>query len=313
MSESLAAHDELLLHQMVSLGAASTMSVLSFASLIGSTRRWFRVGVDGLCFPIFSYIHPKFRTPFYVILLYCIIGMISAMLFELGSILAFTSVAILINYMSVILGLLSKRYSPPSDADNSDAVSYWWTENKMIGLTWGYLLIALIFSFIVVNVEYFTDNGIYGLWVTLIVILVIIIVGFIGLFCYFHYKYPWKRWMEKLRCYDDIGVGRGRQRRMKYKIYYMPFCPYLPCSMILLNSYIIAGIGLQMMGELLLVIIMGIPIYFIYSYKHSELRKQRLNKQVSSMIALTSVNDQPLPDDNDEIVFHGHTVETAIT
>lgn len=174
-------------------------------------------------------------------------------------------------------------------------------------------MVALIFSFIVVNRDYFKSNGVYGVWIILLVIFVIIIIGLIGLFCYFHYKYPWKRWMEKLRCYDDVGVGVGRQRRNNYKIFYMPFCPYLPCCMILLNSYIIAGIGLQMMGELMLVLALGIPIYFVYSYKHSELRKQRLTKQVSSMIALTAVNDQTIQDDNDDVTITGHTVETAIT
>ena len=304
LAESLAAHGELALHKMISLGAASTMSVLSFASLIGSTRRWFRVGVDGLCFPMFSYIHPKFRTPFYVILLYTIIGMTAAMFFDITSILSFGSISLLLNYTSVSIGVLIVRYSPPSYEDNSDAVGYWWNETKMIGLTWGYLLIALIFAYIEVNRDYFKIKGIFGLWITFIVIFVIILVVLTGLFCYFHYRYPWRRWVDKLRTYED---GKSRNN----KIYYMPFCPYLPCLLILLNSYMIAGMGLKMMGELIIVLALGVPIYFGYSYKHSQLRKQKVTQQVSSMIALTSVND-PIQDEIDDPVFK-ETVETAIT
>eukprot|EP01083_Nonionella_stella_P165519 550846_1 len=100
LSESLAVHNELLLHQMVSLGASTTMSILSFASLIGATRRWFRVGVDGLCVHQFAYVHPRFRTPFYTILLYAVISMSVAFLFDLGSILAFGSVAALLNSLA---------------------------------------------------------------------------------------------------------------------------------------------------------------------------------------------------------------------
>lgn len=76
--------------------------------------------MDGLCFPMFLYVHSKFRTPFYVILLYMIIGMVTSIFFDLGSILSFTAVALLINYMSVIIGVLIKRYSLPSFADDSD-------------------------------------------------------------------------------------------------------------------------------------------------------------------------------------------------
>lgn len=303
LSESLAIHSELLLHQMISLGASSTMSVLSFASLIGSTRRWFRAGVDGLCFPVFSYIHPKFRTPFYTILLYAIVGSLASLLIDLKSILTFSACGGLLNITSVSVGLLIIRYAPPNDEIAGDGDGYWWNETKVMGLAWGYFLVCIIFCNIEVNRDYFKEHGIFGIWLTLIVVFALILIGFVALFCYFHYKYPWKRWVEKLRTYNE---------HKKHKIYYMPGCPYLPSLLILLNSYLMAGIGLQMLGEVMIVWVLGVPIYFAYSYKHSELRKQRLSKQLSSMIPLTAINETLDADDADDPMF-SETLETAIT
>eukprot|EP01084_Bolivina_argentea_P148645 259849_1 len=288
LSESLASHNELLLHQMISLGASTTMFMLSFASLIGSTRKWFRVGVDGLCFPVFKYIHPKFRTPFYTILLYAIISMLTSLMFDLGSILSFAAVAALLNLTSVSIGLLPIRYAPVDNQGADNEKVYWWNEIKLICLSWIYFLFCLIFCSIEVNREYFKENNMFGLWIVLIVIFVLVLIGIIGLFCYFHYKYPWKKWILS-KGYEEANVN------VKHKMYLMPGCPYLPLMLILLNSYLIACMDLKMIGELTIIWAVAVPMYFCYSYRHSKLRKQRLTKKVSTMIALTSI--EPVKED----------------
>eukprot|EP01084_Bolivina_argentea_P148644 259846_1 len=311
LSESLSIHNELLLHQMISLGASSTMSILSFASLIGATRGWFRASADGLCFPFFSYIHPRFRTPFYSIVLYSIVGMSACLLFDLRSILTFSSVAALLNLSCVSVGLLIVRYSPPND--HGEDVIYWWNETRIFGLTWMYLFCCLIFSYVGLNKDYFQSHKLFGLWIVLMVIFGLILIGIIVLLGHFHCNYPWIIWVEKFKTYK-------RNDGIAHKVYFMPGCPYLPCMLILLNSYMIAGIGLKKIGYLIMFLLFGLPVYFCYSYKNSTLRKQRSSKQVSTMIALTAIhhdeniNDMDVDDTNDtELLSFNQTLETTVT
>eukprot|EP01084_Bolivina_argentea_P267060 453207_1 len=139
LAESFAVHNEILLSQICSFAAFTTMCILLFSVLASSPRILYRMAIDGLVPKYFKYVHPKIGVPFNAILIFCIAAILIAMFFDLSSVLEFAGVATLMSYTGTITGTLIQNYCPKSldkmnllKTQNGDIIlTVFWTDMKV--------------------------------------------------------------------------------------------------------------------------------------------------------------------------------------
>jgi APA family basic amino acid/polyamine antiporter len=101
------------LRPIVKIGAIAGLSSVILVMLLGQPRIFYSMSKDGLLPPVFSAVHPKFRTPWLASLLTGAFAMAFAGLLPIGLLGELVSIGTLLAFAIVCAGVLVLRYTDP--------------------------------------------------------------------------------------------------------------------------------------------------------------------------------------------------------
>ena len=101
------------LRPIVKIGAIAGLSSVILVMMLGQPRIFFTMSKDGLLPPMFSAVHPRFRTPWLATLLTGAVAMMVAGLFPIGLLGELVSIGTLLAFVIVCAGVLVLRITDP--------------------------------------------------------------------------------------------------------------------------------------------------------------------------------------------------------
>ncbi len=101
------------LRPIVKIGAIAGLSSVILVMLLGQPRIFYTMSKDGLLPPVFSAVHPRFRTPWLASLLTGAFAMAFAGLLPIGLLGELVSIGTLLAFAIVCAGVLVLRYTDP--------------------------------------------------------------------------------------------------------------------------------------------------------------------------------------------------------
>jgi APA family basic amino acid/polyamine antiporter len=101
------------LRPVVKIGAIAGLSSVILVMLLGQPRIFYTMSKDGLLPPIFSAVHPKFRTPWLASAVTGVFAMAFAGLLPIGLLGELVSIGTLLAFAIVCAGVLVLRYTDP--------------------------------------------------------------------------------------------------------------------------------------------------------------------------------------------------------
>jgi basic amino acid/polyamine antiporter, APA family len=101
------------LRPIIKIGAIAGLSSVILVMMLGQPRIFYAMSKDGLLPPIFSAVHPKFRTPWLATILTGTCAMVVAGLFPIGLLGELVSIGTLLAFSIVCAGVLVLRFTDP--------------------------------------------------------------------------------------------------------------------------------------------------------------------------------------------------------
>jgi basic amino acid/polyamine antiporter, APA family len=101
------------LRPIVKIGAIAGLSSVILVMMLGQPRIFYTMSKDGLLPPMFSAVHPKFRTPWLATILTGVVAMLIAALFPIGLLGELVSIGTLLAFASVCAGVFVLRFTDP--------------------------------------------------------------------------------------------------------------------------------------------------------------------------------------------------------
>jgi basic amino acid/polyamine antiporter, APA family len=101
------------LRPIIKIGAIAGLSSVILVMMLGQPRIFYAMSKDGLLPPIFSSVHPKFRTPWLATILTGTCAMIVAGLFPIGLLGELVSIGTLLAFSIVCAGVFVLRFTDP--------------------------------------------------------------------------------------------------------------------------------------------------------------------------------------------------------
>src|SRR5205823_11358029 len=101
------------LRPIIKIGAIAGLSSVILVMMLGQPRIFYAMSKDGLLPPIFSQVHPRFRTPWLATILTGSMAMIIAGLFPIGLLGELVSIGTLLAFGIVCAGIFVLRFTDP--------------------------------------------------------------------------------------------------------------------------------------------------------------------------------------------------------
>jgi APA family basic amino acid/polyamine antiporter len=130
------------LRPIVKIGAIAGLSSVILVMMLGQPRIFYSMSRDGLLPPMFSAVHPRFRTPWLATILTGVTAMLIAGLFPIGLLGELVSIGTLLAFVIVCAGVLVLRRTDPAIERPFRAPFYPWVPLAGI-LACGYLMYGL--------------------------------------------------------------------------------------------------------------------------------------------------------------------------
>jgi APA family basic amino acid/polyamine antiporter len=130
------------LEYFIKIGAIAGLSSVILVMLLGQPRIFYTMSKDGLLPPVFSAVHPKFRTPWIAQLLTGAIAMLIAGLFPIGLLGELVSIGTLLAFAIVCAGVFVLRFTDP-EIKRPFRTPVFWLIAPLGVLSCGYLMYGL--------------------------------------------------------------------------------------------------------------------------------------------------------------------------
>jgi APA family basic amino acid/polyamine antiporter len=101
------------LRPIIKIGALAGLSSVILVMMLGQPRIFYSMSKDGLLPPVFSTVHPKFRTPWLATVVTGSVAMLIAGLFPIGLLGELVSIGTLLAFAIVCAGVFVLRYTDP--------------------------------------------------------------------------------------------------------------------------------------------------------------------------------------------------------
>lgn len=98
---------------LVNIGAIAGLASVVLVMLMGQPRIFYSMSRDGLLPPVFSKVHPKFRTPYVATIITGLVAAVIGALFPIGLLGELVSIGTLLAFVIVCGGILVLRYTQP--------------------------------------------------------------------------------------------------------------------------------------------------------------------------------------------------------
>jgi APA family basic amino acid/polyamine antiporter len=126
----------------IKIGAIAGLSSVILVMLLGQPRIFYTMSKDGLLPPVFSAVHPKFRTPWIAQILTGATAMLVAGLFPIGLLGELVSIGTLLAFAIVCAGVLVLRFTDP-EIHRPFARRFVWLTAPLGVFSCGYLMAGL--------------------------------------------------------------------------------------------------------------------------------------------------------------------------
>jgi APA family basic amino acid/polyamine antiporter len=130
------------LEYFIKIGAIAGLSSVILVMLLGQPRIFYTMSKDGLLPPIFSAVHPKYRTPWIAQILTGAVAMLVAGLFPIGLLGELVSIGTLLAFAIVCAGVFVLRFTDPQ-IHRPFRVPAFWLVSPLGVLSCGYLMCNL--------------------------------------------------------------------------------------------------------------------------------------------------------------------------
>ena len=101
------------LRPIIKIGAIAGLSSVILVMMLGQPRIFYTMSKDGLLPPVFSVVHPRFRTPWLAQILTGVVAMLIAGLFPIGLLGELVSIGTLLAFAIVCAGVFALRFTDP--------------------------------------------------------------------------------------------------------------------------------------------------------------------------------------------------------
>eukprot|EP01132_Coremiostelium_polycephalum_P009095 gene9095-11146_t len=234
---------------IVSVGAFAGLTTAQLGGLISQPRLFYSLSRDGLLPKFFSYIHPKYKTPFYSTLLIGFLSAIIGMFVTIDILSDMVSIGTLLSFTLVSVCVLIKRYPTPNSKHESNA-------KFPVNHFPVFLQRPIFLSIIICFFALFTSFG-YSQDISLIMVIVFGVLGICASSIMF-FLVP-----------TDLPKG-----------FMCPLVPFTPVLSIWANMYLMSSLNWGTWVRLIVWLLIGLIIYIFYGYKRSTIGKQREMKEL---------------------------------
>jgi APA family basic amino acid/polyamine antiporter len=148
------------LEYFIKIGAIAGLSSVILVMMLGQPRIFYTMSKDGLLPPIFSAVHPKFRTPWIAQILTGAVAMLIAGLFPIGLLGELVSIGTLLAFAIVCTGVFVLRFTDPQIERPFRTPVFWLVAPLGVGFcvflmsglpadTWARLVVWMAIGFVI--------------------------------------------------------------------------------------------------------------------------------------------------------------------
>lgn len=224
---------------IIAFSAIVAMASVLLVFQVGQPRIWMSMGRDGLLPPKFASIHKRFKTPYFSTIITGIIVGIPCLFLNLTEVTDLTSIGTLFAFIVVCAGVLvmnTKKDKTPG-------------RFKITYINSRYVMPFIFIGVIIVIGIYFSNE-------------------FIN---FFNVNDTWDVFKHKIPSYLFMMLFVFITILSSVKQFSL-----IPVLGLVTNLYLISELGILNWMRFLIWLVIGMVIYFTYSYKHSKLRKENM-------------------------------------
>lgn len=219
---------------LIALSAIIAMASVLLVFQIGQPRIWMSMSRDGLLPPLFSKIHPKYKTPYFSTIITGLLVAIPSLFMNLTEVTDLTSIGTLFAFVLVSGGVLILRQDVQEHSQRKGFMVPYYDSRKWLLPLWILVISSLVFFNPQGMRMLFSASDFMHEWPRLIFMLVAIVITILGV-------------LKRLSLIPVLGL--------------------------LTNLYLMSELGVTNWLRFLIWLLAGLVIYFAYGFRHSRLNR----------------------------------------